>query len=432
MNPRLNECRRRPPLPGPVRIMALALSAWQLSYAGAGAQQRDSLAGEAAAEALKRSIQDEDYNISAGPVRLKTEAGVGVSYTDNVFYSQNAKYDVMINPQVSLGAMWPITQLNTLHLSLGLAYEWYLVNHVLNTDSPLVNPGSELEANLFVGDFRIRPHERFSYQESLFFNSVFGDEVRFYNFNNVGVFARYENQAGVDVTWDLNKVVLSATYNHENFFSTTSGFEYLDRQSEWFTDSASLAIGDKAHVGVESRESIHRYDEQTILNNNWRLRAGPFVDLSPDRTFSVRAGGGFETAQYDTSSSTNDNVETYYGYVAIRQDTRFFSHSLQGGRELLLGENANNMRSDYIRYSITSPIVAHVELEADGSVNFAEEFGGPFDERFTYYGAGLRASYQFHKYCRADVRYEFRLKDSELPLRDFTRNRVTVALLCTF
>src|SRR5438034_823181 len=128
------------------------------------AQPRDSLAGESAAQALKRSIETEEY----------------------------------------------------------------LKNRALNSDAPLINPGSELAFNLFVGDVRIRLYDRFSYQESLFFNSFSGENTRFYNFNDVGTFSRLNNEAGFDVDWDLNKVVLSAGYNHENFISTTSSFDYLN------------------------------------------------------------------------------------------------------------------------------------------------------------------------------------------------------------
>jgi len=66
------------------------------------------------------------------------------------------------------------------------------------------------------------------------------------------------------------------------------------------------------------------------------------------------------------------------------------------------------------------------------SINFAEEFGGAFDEKFTYYGAGFRVGSQFHKYWRADLGYEFRLKESDVASRDFHRNRVTVGVTCSF
>src|SRR6266850_1719088 len=140
-------------------------------------QPRESLAGESAAQTLKRSIEAEEYNLRYGPVRLKTGASVGVSYTDNVFYSHDPKEDFLVNPEITLAALWQMTDLNALRLSLGIAYEWYLKNQALNGDTPLINPGSELAFNLFIGDFRIRLHERFSYQESLFFNSFSGENA---------------------------------------------------------------------------------------------------------------------------------------------------------------------------------------------------------------------------------------------------------------
>lgn len=396
------------------------------------AQRQDSLAGQEAAQALKRSIDAEQYNLQYGPVRLKTGASVGVSYTDNVFYSHDRKDDLLVNPQITLGALWPITDLNNLRLSLGLAYEWYLENRELNGDAPLVNPGSELVFNLFVGDFRIRLHDRFSYQESLFFNSLSGEGVRFYNFNDVGTFSRLNNHAGFQVDWDLNKVVLSVGYNHENFISTTSIFEYLDRASEWLTASAGFALGDKAQTGLEAQASLHNYERETILNDNWRARGGPFVEVNPQEKISLRAGGGFDTARYEDTVLNNSDYETYYAYARIRQETRLFSHTLTAGREQVLGDNANNLRTTYVRYSISSPVITHVDLGADLSVNFAEEFGGTFEEDFTYYGAGFRIGYQFHKFWRADLGYEFRLKESNLALRDFHRNRVTLAATYSF
>lgn len=396
------------------------------------AQRQDSLAGEAAAQALKRSIEAEQYNLRWGPLQLKTGASVGVSYTDNVFYSYDRKDDLLVNPQITLAALWPITDLNNLRLSLGLAYEWYLENRELNGDAPLVNPGTELVFNLFVGDFRIRLHDRFSYQESLFFNSLSGEGVRFYNFNDVGTFSRLNNHAGFEVDWDLNKVVLSVGYNHENFISMTSSFEYLDRASEWLTASAGFALGDKAQAGLEAQAGLHNYETETTLNDNWRARGGPFVEANPQEKISLRAGAGFDTARYEDTALNNSDYESYYAYARIRQETRLFSHMLTAGREHVLGDNANNLRTTYVRYSISSPVVTHVDLGADLSVNFAEEFGGTFEEDFTYYGAGFRIGYQFHKFWRADLGYEFRLKESNLALRDFHRNRVTLAAAYSF
>jgi len=126
------------------------------------------------------------------------------------------------------------------------------------------------------------------------------------------------------------------------------------------------------------------------------------------------------------------DYDSYYAYGRIRQETRLFTHSLEAGHETGLGDNANNMRTTYVKYSISSPIVAHVNLGANASVNVGEEFGGAFTEHFTYYDAGFKVEYELAKYWRADLGYGFRLKNSDLPLRDYHRNQVTLAVAWSF
>lgn len=416
-----------------VRLLLAVLSCGGMLAAESGyAQGRTSLAGEAAAEALKESIEAQPYNLQYGPVRLRVGASLGVNYTDNVFYSYDGEDDVMIRPEATLDALWPVTELNTLALSLGLSYEWYLENNVLNGDAPLINPGSELAFNVYVGDFHIQVHDRFLYQESLFYNSLEGGGQPFYNFNDVGTFARLDNNAGLLVTWDLNKVVLTAGYDHENFIPYTASYEYMERASEWFTSSASFFLGDHLQTGVEGAASLHDYNQETVLNDNWRGRIGPFVEATYLEGVTIRAGGGYDTAQYDAAADPNSDYASYYWYARIGQETRLFTHSLQAGREYRLGDNANNLETTYVRYAIDSPVVANVELGANASINFADEFGGSFEEEFTYYEAGVGVGWLFHRDWRTDLRYSFRYKNSDLPLRDYRRNQVTLAVAWSF
>jgi hypothetical protein len=410
--------------------LLLAMISCGIFAGNAAAQPRESLAGESAAQALEKSIGAETYDINCGPVRANVGARLGVNYTDNVFYSEDRKDDVMLNPEVTLDALYPVTQLNTLRLSLGVGYEWYLINHVLNANSPLVQPGSELAFNVFVGDFRIKLHESFSYQESLFINSPSGTQ-QFFNFTNVGTFARLDNNAGCDVTWDLNQTVLTAGYDHENFTSYTSSFDYLDRVSEWFTASAGYFLGDHLQTGVEGQASLHHYDQQTVLNNNWRGRTGPFVDATLLEGVTLRTGGGYDLARYDAAGSGNSDYDSYYAYGRLTQETRLFSHSLEGGHKNLLGDSANNLRTTYVRYAVASPIVRHLDLGANVAVDWAEEYGGPsgYDENFTYYEAGFTAGWQFHKQWRAELGYSYQSKTSDVAGAAYERDRVTVALV---
>src|ERR1043165_4722263 len=256
------------------------------------AEPRESLAGERAARELGRSLTNEDYNIHLGQVRFQTQARLGAAYTDNVFLSGiNKKDDFIINPEIDLATLLPVGQFNSLRLSVGLSYEWFAKNHSLNSDVPLVSPDSELAFYLFIKDFRIKLHDKFSYQQTLVFDEQNGDQVRLFNFNDVGRFDRLDNFVGPTIDWDLNKVVLTLSYDHENFIATTERFKYLDRGSEWLALTANYLLGDRTKAGLEGLGSYHNYDTETVLNDNWRGRFGPFAEIRLPQGLGARAGG---------------------------------------------------------------------------------------------------------------------------------------------
>lgn len=403
------------------------------SFAQSLSEPRESLAGEHAAQELRRSLTNEDYNIHLGDLRFQTQARLGAAYTDNVFLSGvNKKDDFIINPEIDLAALLPIGHFNSLRLSVGLGYEWFAKNHNLNSDVPLVNPDSELAFYLFVGDFRIKIYDKFIYQQTLAFDDQVVNQVRFYNFNDVARFDRLDNFAGTTIDWDLNKVILTGSYAHENFISTTERFKYLNRASELFGLTGNYLLGDRTKTGLEGMGSYNNFDTQTTLDDNWRGRVGPFAEAKLPKGIVLRAGGGYELARFDSTAAPGNNYSDYYVYGRLSQETKWFTHSVGAGHETLPGDNANNLRTTYVRYSISTDVVRNTSLEGYGSVNFSREFGGTFEEKYDNYVAGCRLVYQFHKYWRAGLAYEFFYKDSEFSDRSFHRNLVSLDLTFRF
>jgi hypothetical protein len=405
----------------------------QESFAQSLSEPRESLAGEHAAQELRRALTNEDYNIHVGDLRFQSQARLSAAYTDNVFLSgTDKKDDFIISPEIDLAALLPIGHFNSLRLSVGLGYEWFAKNHTLNSDVPLVNPDSELAFYLLVGDFRIKVHDKFTYQQTLAFDEQVANQVRFYNFNDVARFDRFNNFAGTTIDWDLNKVILTGSYDHENFISTTERFEYLNRASELFGLTGNYLLGDRTKTGLEGVGSYNNFDTETILNDNWRGRVGPFAAVKLPKGIVLRAGGGYELARFDSTAGPGNNYSDYYLYGRLSQETKWFTHSIGAGHETLPGDNANNLRTTYVRYSISTDVVRNTTIEGYGSVNFSREFGGGFEEKYDNYVAGCVLGYQFHKYWRAGLAYEFFYKDSEFSDRTFHRNLVSVDLAFKF
>jgi hypothetical protein len=234
------------------------------------------------------------------------------------------------------------------------------------------------------------------------------------------------------VEWDLNKVVLTAGYCHEDFVSYTEEFKYLTRATEWVTNAMSYLLGEQRNVGLESLAGYTSYAEETVLNNNWRWRVGPFGEMKVPDGILMRIGGGYDMARYDSLAVPGNNYDTGYAYAKATQELRLFTHSLEGGRQTVLGDNANNLLMDYVRYSINSDLIKNIDLEGHALANFCREFGGSYEEHFKQYVAGLQVGYQFHKHWRAEAGYEYYWNDSDLEGRTFNRNLVSLGVIFRF
>jgi hypothetical protein len=395
-------------------------------------EQRMSLTGERALDQLRRSLTNDAYNMHWGPVKFRAEAKVEGMYTDNVFLSHSPRIDdYVIYPQLNLAAGMPVGELNMLTASVGIGYEWFSQNRELNSDAPLISPGSALQFNILVGDFRIKLHETASYEQTLAFNLQVADQPRVYNFTDVGRFDRFNNLAGLAVDWDLNKVILSVSYDHENFISFTDRFKYMNRASELVGANLNYLLGDRTKAGLEGGWSLNNFTEQTVLDDNWRARGGPFIEVRLPAGMILRTGGGYQMARFDAEGSGSD-YDTWYAYCKLSQEFKWFTHSLGAGHVTLPGDNANNLRMTYVRYEISTDAIKNFELGAYFTVNFSEEFGGPYFEKFRQYLTGAHVNYLFHKYVSAGVAYNLFLKASDTPDLGFYENQVTVDLTFRF
>src|SRR6266403_6071527 len=291
---------------------------------------RPSLAGEAAAEARRQDIEHIPYNLLLGPVRFRFSATFGVEYNDNINLSDEGtavivtptgpvllrsqkEDDVILRPAINLDAIWPITQLNTLRLDLGLSYAIYVQHSNADTNGVLISPGSQLAFDIFVGDFRINIHDRPSLQQ---------DPIAEGALSNVVDYGRFENTAGVSVLWDLNKALLTVGYDHYTYISTTSVFDYLNRNAEEFSASMSFAVTSTTNIGVEGA-FVYNYYDQHVLNDSRAYTAGAFGETQITNNLRLRLAGGYQWIQFDNNGvvstffADRHDLSDYYANILI-------------------------------------------------------------------------------------------------------------------
>jgi hypothetical protein len=423
-----------------------------ISIARAQDAVRPSLAGEEAAEARRQSIDKIPYNLELGPMKLRFSATIGFEYNDNVNLSEDAsallpgvngpvlvstekQSDFIIHPQINLNAIWPITQVNTFRLDLGLGYAFYLDHSNYNTNSLLISPGSQLAFDIFVGDFRINIHDRFSLQQ---------DPVAEIALSNVADYGRFENVIGVSVLWDLNAAVVTLGYDHYNYVATNSLFEYLDRSAEILNGSIGFTPNATTTVGLEAVLVDASYD-QNVLNDSVTYSAGLFLETQLSSYVRVRVAGGYQNINFDNTGLVNDpnDLSDYYANILLSHRVNaVLTHNISAGHETQLGVNSNYVTLNYVRYTANWNILYHTLLSTEFFYEDAEDSGGagpliapgtgaflfnPFAaEHIERIGGALTLAYQLTPHVTLGFRYQYTQKDSDLPLRDYVQNRVSI------
>ena len=402
-------------------VLTLLISLCALAPAGRAQEAvRPSLAGEAAAAARRQSTDEIPYNLLAGPVRFLFSVTTGIEYNDNINLAEtDTQEDVIIRPQFNINAIWPVTQLNTLKLDLGIGYSFYLDHPNANTNGVLIQPGSQLSFDIFIQDFRINLHDRFSLQQ---------DPIGQLQLSNVVDYGRFENTAGISVLWDLNKAVLTLGYDHYNYISTTDTFDYLDRNAEELTFSSYFAFTSTTGGGIES-SAVYSYYDQDVLNDSASFSVGPFVETQLTNYLKLRASAGYQLIDFDSGGVIQDDSDSDDFYANILLSHRINANifqTLSAGHESQLGVNSNFVSLNFVRHTATWNIVNHTLISTELFFEDGDDSGGIFSEHIQRYGGAISLGYQFTKHVTLGLRYQYTQKQSDQPLRDYKQNRISI------
>lgn len=392
---------------------------------------RPSLAGEASAEARRQSTDQIPYNLLLGPVRFRFTATAGLEYNDNVNYAEvNTQEDVIFRPQVNFDAIWPVTQLNTLRFDIGLGYAFYLDHSEYNTNAILLAPNSQLSFDIFVSDFRINFHDRFSLEQ---------DPIGEPGLSNVADYGRFQNTAGVSVLWDLNKAVVTLGYDHYNFVATNSDFSYLNRNADSIVGSVSIAATSTTGVGIEGSYVNTRYDEP-FLNDSDTATVGGFLETQITSYLKLRVAGGYQMIDFNNGdfvlfptagaplafADTSRLNDYYVNFLLSHRINAAITQRLSAGHESQLGVNSNFVKLNYVRHTATWNIINRTLLATEFFYEDADDSGGFIDEHFQRYGGALSLGYQLTTHVTLGARYQYTRKESDVPLRNYIQNRVSL------
>lgn len=401
-------------------LSLLLIGVGSLSCIQAQEAIRPSIAGAEAARARKKSVV-EPYNIKFGPVTFKLSAYARAEYVDNINLSENAPVsDFIIGPYLTARGAWQVSTLNTLRFDIGLGYEKYLSHSEFDSASVLLSPGSRISYDIYIGgDMRLILHDSFMVSQ---------DPTSQADLSNVTSFRRFENNLGATLIWDLNQLVLTFGYSHFNYISLEDEYEYLNRNAEILSASAAYQLNPTTTVGLDTSFLYTYYDEE-FQNDSTTLNCGPFWEMTVSNYLKFRFATGLQTMAFKSGGGNGDDSDSnswYANLAVVHRLNRIWTHSLNLGRETLLGLQTNSQETYYVRYSADAQIFRRVTTSFHAFYEHIQESDGLDPEAIDRYGAGFRLGYQLNRKTQLGAGYQFLNKDSNLPDRNYLQNRVFV------
>jgi hypothetical protein len=387
---------------------------------------RMSLASEQAAAATKISTGSNYYNLQAGPVYLRFRAEMGIELNDNVNYSHSSPdTDLGFRPNLDLRAYWPVTERNTMVLSTSVGYVEYI--HDPGLSHVNITSDSGLGFNVYSGDFVFNLHDRFSAVD--------------YQVQDPSVSAsliRLENTVGLGTTWDLDKLVLTAGYDHDTFSALTHTYQFSDNNSELFNGKAAFLLSSTSKVGLEAGGGLTSFDKH-ILDDSAQYSVGPFYQsrFTPNLTGNISVG----VASYEFDHNGSAGVDDFLGFYAsgsvYHQLSASFFESLSAGRKIQRGITADLSEDYYADYEATWRINRHFFTSLrfwfdHGSTLGASGVLGFVDEKYDRYGPGVTFGWRISGKVQALATYSYLGKDSDVAFYSYNQNRLLLDVTYDF
>ena len=367
---------------------------------------RQSLAGESAAKAQKDAAASTGYyNLLLGDTSLRFSSGLGAQYNDNIhLQNHGAQEDFIFTPNLNMQVHRPLTENNSLDVSLGVGYSAYASHSDL--DQFYITPGSGLFFNIFIGDFAINLHDRISITENGYQNPAQNG-----NGNN----AALNNAVGTSVTWDLNQVVLTMVYDHVNYVSLNSSSQSApDSASDNLSLSAGVRIRPEITVGVEGGGSQITYDQSNVNTtpNSRQWSVGAFSRLQISEYLNVQLDAGYSVLLPDNTStnlSTTDTSGLYFDLGISHRVTQFLTYTLSAGRSQDLQSYGQPFTTLFVRLSPDWNFIKGYTFSTplwwlQGTQNFTQ---ANTSNTYNQYGCGLNLGRQLTEKLSSTFSYQF-------------------------
>ncbi len=368
----------------------------------------------------------EDCNLRLGPTAWQFQAALGIEANDNIQLEEvSPQADVIFHPQLGGRMLWRVSELNSLTFALGVGYSAYVAHPAYGRF--FIAPGSELSFDLYAGDFWVNFHDRCSISE----NSYQDPTV-------VGTadYSQLINAVGESTTWDLNHLLVSLGYDHVNYVwlqgDQTAGAQ-PSGHSEVLAGSVGYVLRPGLSAGLELGGSLVHYSSTSNgqpYSDATQWNVGGFVDGQISQYLHARASAGYTVYTPWTSDSLGDFLAFSGVYAQLELGhnlNRYVSYTLGGGRTLNFAFYGGTIDLYFARWQADWKLLRRITL----ATSFAFEHGTQLitgAETFNRFGPAISLGRALAEKLTASLGYQFYLRCSDLPGRDYTVNIVSLNL----
>lgn len=387
----------------------------------------ESLGNSAALEERGKQLEDQPYTFKSGDFRMLVAPSLGFQWNDNINLSHDQPLsDFIVSPELQLNGSYPFTSRNLIQFNIGLGYDKYVEHDAYS--GVRVMSGSAISFDVYIKDFSINLHDRFQYAR---------DTAGEPDVANTGFYGGFNNTAGLSGTWDLEDVVLTLGYDHLNFISSSSQFNYTDSATELVSAQAGCRFGPNFTAGVEGSAGFTRYS-QAVLNNNAAYDGGLYA-IWGDPYLQLKARGGYTFYDFKQTSlvipAMNEN--TWYADLELTHSlSDAWSYSFGAGHDLRLGIQADIVEAWHLRPGVNWAFRKNWSF----ATGFSYENGklgnsdllGVSAEHYEWAGLDFGLAYHATSKLSLQVNYRLTLRSSDIEVREYSQNLVGIAVTYQF
>ena len=344
-------------------IILLALVVLLVRTAPGQDSIRMSLAGADAAAARRKAASTAGYyNLKVGPSAWNFNAGLGMEFNDNIQLESGAsRGDLIFRPEIQARMVWPVSQINSVNLAVGLGYSAYVENPEFSRC--YVTPGSEVAFDVYLGDIWLNLHDRFSILEDSYQDPTAVGTANY---------TRLDNAAGLTAVWDLNRLVARLGYDHISYLSLQgSGGQFgpqPDGQSEVFFSSLGYVAEPGLQAGLELGGGLIHYSlagPSQFFTDASQWNVGGFAEYQLSDYLRARASLGYTQYLPEPLDLRAGAIEFsgLYGQAGIsHRVNQFLNYNLTAGRTVNFSFYGGTIDLFYARLDATWTFIRKTAL----------------------------------------------------------------------